>query len=111
MRYIVTQPTPLSGLGMGGCQPIAGFVNHLSGQRGYLLFLAIMIAPCFRARPDSTSFQLLLQSIPISRINEGRMLARPDICFVSDTACIDRVTQDVIDMSEAKPGPPLQSTR
>ena len=81
-------------------QAVAGFVKELARQQGSrgLSFRATGLL-----RPV---YQHLLNLIPDRRVNDRGMLALKDLPFVPDAPGVDRVAQDVMDVSAIKGVPP-----
>ena len=77
-------------------QTVAGFVKELAGQWRSRSFAFGAPALCRRGLED------LLYFHPMLRINDSWVLTVEDLILVADASGIDRVGQDVMDMTAVK---------
>ena len=95
VRDIIAQTLAILAAVTGG-QTISGFVKELANQQGSrcLSFRATGLLRPVR--------QHLLDLIPDGGVNDSGMLTLIDLSLVPDTSHVDRVTQEMVDVTTVK---------
>ena len=100
VRDVIAKSRALAGRRMGWCQAIADLIEELAAQQRR------PFGRRFAPRLCGTVPQLLLDPLPLPGVNDRGMLTLEDLALVTDSPGIDRVAQDLVDMSASKRVPP-----